>query len=1047
MAVTRATGDSNLTNISNFTRKALRGGTALQALALLGVGVGALTAAAPAFAQDYNQVNATGRIQGTDGKPIAGATVTITSNDQGTTRTVTTGNDGTFRAQALQQGTYTFTIAANGYDSFTDSSVSLGQAGAANQFTLAPVGADAGGEIVVTAGRTQVVDFDRNTTGTVIDLGSLATRVPVARDISSVIQLSPGTTQGDAAFGNLANISGSSVAENAFFLNGLNITNFRTGLGSVAVPFDFYQTVEIKNGGLTAEYGRLTGGLVNATTKSGSNTFHGSLTFNWEPDDLRDDNPSTLTQDNDARFIDRHDTIAQLSGPIIKDHLFFYGIYQSRDVTSKQGTTALRAGLPPISTNILGSQFLVDRTSSPFWGAKVDAVIVDGQRLEATVFDTRSVTTRNIYGTAASGLRYDPVSNTPGNYAASTVFRTGGLNYVGRYTGTFAPWITVSGAYGQNKDRDTTEGTSNLPFVTDSRGGASQAIGNPTSQVALNADKREFYRGDVDLFFNILGSHHIRGGYDHEKLTTRIVTESTGNGNISLLTGSANNQYGILNGDYAQVRLFRNGGTFESNNEAFYIQDSWSLFNNRLNFNLGIRNDRFVNKNIEGVSYFSSGNQWGPRLGASFDPIGDGQTKVYGSFSRYFFPVAASTNNRLGGAELDQNSFYRFSGLDANNVPILGAQIAPIGGVACIEGGGTCAITSDGTAGSTASLISTNLKPQALDEYILGFERRLGQRLRLNVYGTYRSLNNSLEDAGVNGAVIRYCQQNNIAGCAAPYNELGNIQYVLLNPGSSATFELDRLVGNETTPRTVTLTPQQLDLKRAKRDYRSMTFQLAREFDGVWSAEISYTFSKLVGNTEGGVRSDATGQADTGATVDFDFPGLGDGTYGYLPNDVRHNLKAFGSYQVNDWLNLGANLSIRSEKKFGCIGTVPPGRDLGASTYGAQGTYCNLNADGTVRTIPAAAGEVLPARQIVQRGTGNRGDWVGILNLDAAVKVPTDLFDATVRFSVFNVLNTSAVTDLEERGTDGTGAPRRDYGTITGYQAPRSVRIQLGVGF
>ena len=1042
-----------MTNSLNFARKALRAGTALQALALLGAGVGMVAVAAPASAQDYNQVNATGRIQGTDGNPIAGASVTVTSNAQGTSRTVTTGNDGTFRVSALPQGTYTFTIAASGFDSFTDNNVDLSQAGAANQFTLAATGAAAGGDVVVTAGRTQVVDFDRNTTGTVINLGELATRVPVSRDITSVIQLSPGTTQGDAAFGNLANISGSSVAENAFFVNGLNITNFRSGLGAVAVPFDLYQTVEIKNGGLTAEYGRITGGLVNATTKSGSNEFHGGLTFNWEPDDLRDDNPNTLTQDNDNRFIDRHDVIAQLSGRIIKDHLFFYALYQSRDIDSRQGVTALRANTAPISTNILGSQYITDRTTSPFWAAKVDAVITDGQRLEATVFDTRSLTSRNIFGTASSAVRYDPVSNNPGSYASSTVFRSGGLNYVGRYTGTFAKWLTVSAAYGKNKDRDTTEGTSNLAAVTDTRGGASQSIGNPTGQVALNNDEREFYRGDIDLYFNILGSHHIRGGYDHEKLTTSIVTQSTGAGAITLVDGTPANTYGITTGQYAQIRLFRNGGTFESDNEAFYIQDSWTLFSNRLNLNLGLRNDRFVNKNIEGKAFYSSGNQWGPRLGASFDPEGDGRTKVYGSYSRYFFPVAANTNNRLGGAELDQNSFYRFSGLDVNNVPILTTQIVPVGGVACIEGPGTCSVTSDGTAGDTASLISQNLKSQSLDEYILGFERRLGNRLRVNVYGTYRPLNRSLEDAGVNGAVIRYCAANNVGNtpggqsCAQVYNELGNIQYVLINPGSGAQFTLDRLIGNDTTPRTVNLTPAQLGLKRARRDYRSMTFQLVREFDGKWSGEFSYTFAKLVGNTEGGVRSDATGQPDTGGTVDFDFPGLGDGTYGYLPNDRRHNFKAFGSYQIADWLNLGANLSVTSEKKFGCIGQVPLSRDAGASTYGAQGTYCNLNADGSVRTTPGATGEILPARQIVQRGTGNRGDWIGILNLDAAIKVPTDQFDATIRLSVFNVLNTSGVTDLEERGTTATGGPRLDYGTITGYQAPRSARIQFGVNF
>lgn len=1043
-----------------MTKISINGGkrhlAALKMLALVSSSLASgMLVSAPAHAQDYTQVNATGRVQSTDGKAIAGATVTISSDGQGFSRSVVTDGTGNFRIAALPQGNYSFEISADGFDTYKEAAISLTGRGSANAFTLSPAGTAASSDIVVTAGRRQVVDFDRNTTGIVINLGEFATRVPVARDISSVIQLSPGTTQGDAAFntrgdgagGSLTNISGASVAENAFFLNGLNITNFRTGLGAVAVPFDLYQSVEVKNGALAPEYGRLTGGLVNAVTKSGSNTFHGSLTFNWEPNDLRNSAPNTLTRDEDSRIVDRKDFIAQLSGPVIKDHLFFYALYQSRDTKSAFGVTALPANTPPDITRVIGSQYIQDTANSPFWAAKVDAVITDGQRLEFTIFDTRNLTIRDVFGTSSSTPRYNPVTNAPGGYNSTTAFRSGGVNYVARYTGSFTDWLTVSGAYGRNRDRDTTESTSSFSSVLDTRGGNSNSIGNPTANAALNADEREFYRGDVDLFFNLFGSHHVRGGYDNENLATTIVTQSYGNGQITLVDGTPADQFGITTGTYAQVRFFRNGGTFNSRNEAFYIQDSWTLFDNRLNLNVGVRNDRFSNKNIDGLTYFSTGNQWGPRLSASFDPVGDGKSKLYGSFSRYFFPIAASTNNRLGGAELDQNRFFRFSGLDSNNQPILTTQLTPTDGAPCIVGTGSCVITSDGTAGDTRTLISSTLKAQSLDEYIIGVERRFGSKIRINLFGTWRDLNASLEDAAINGAVVRFCADNNIAGCAAPFGPNTNQQYILLNPGSAATTLLDRNINGEATPRTITLTPTQLGLNRAQRYYRAITLQAAREFDGVWSADFSYTYSRLDGNTEGGVRSDGNGQADTGATVDFDFAGLGDGTYGLLPNHRRHNIKAFGSYQLFDWLNLGGNLSITSPKVFGCLGTVPVSRDAGAATYGANGTYCNLNPDGSVRTVPAAAGEVLPPRQIVQRGTGPSGSWIAQLNLDAAIKVPSKLFDATVRISVFNVLNTSGVTDIEERGTLSSGSPRRDYGTVTGYQAPRSVRIQLGVGF
>ena len=441
---------------TKFTR--LRAGTALQALALIGATAGAnALLAAPAAAQDYTNVTASGRVVGANGEPVAGATVEVRSDDQGFTRTATTDGNGNFRVPQIPAGNYTFTITADGFDTYTEAGVPLSLAQSANQFALAPAGVSSG-EIVVTGTRTQVVDFDRNTTGSVINIGDVATRVPVARDITSVVLLAPGTLQGDNAFGNLPNIAGGSVSENTYYVNGLNITDFFTGLGGAPVPFDFYQTVEVKNGGIPAEFGRTTGGFVNAITKSGSNEFHGGITFNWEPDALRSDSPNTYATDNDSSYAERTEFIAQLSGPIIKDHLFFYGLYQTRDVQSGNGSTGVTSVVtggtvnpeyvawPAITANniggvaansyLTGTQFIADRNSSPLYGAKLDAVIVDGQRLEFTYFNTESVTRRDIYGTALfpiGGGRYNPVTNERGRYASTTLFRAGGENYVGQH--------------------------------------------------------------------------------------------------------------------------------------------------------------------------------------------------------------------------------------------------------------------------------------------------------------------------------------------------------------------------------------------------------------------------------------------------------------------------------------------------------------------------------------------------------------------------------------------------------------------------------------
>ena len=59
------------------------------------------------------------------------------------------------------------------------------------------------------------------------------------------------------------------MAENQIYINGLNVTNFRNGLGFSNVPYEFYEQFQVKTGGYSAEFGRSTGGVINAVTKSG----------------------------------------------------------------------------------------------------------------------------------------------------------------------------------------------------------------------------------------------------------------------------------------------------------------------------------------------------------------------------------------------------------------------------------------------------------------------------------------------------------------------------------------------------------------------------------------------------------------------------------------------------------------------------------------------------------------------------------------------------------------------------------------------------------
>jgi hypothetical protein len=961
---------------------------------------------------------------------------------------------------------------------------------------LTSVDAASAGDIIVTAGRVKVVDFNRNTTGLVVNVADLAERVPVARDITSVALLSPGTTAGDGAFGNLPSINGASVSENVYYINGLNITQFRNGLGAVTVPFDFYQSVEVKNGGIAAEFGRTTGGVINQTTKSGSNKFHGGLKFNYEPDALRNDTPNTFGTDADAAFSERREFIAELSGPIIKDHVFFYALYNSRNIESRGGFTATSSLATPTTeaaaanscvTNpqfcedfgnlraanlaLVGSQYIIDRTDSPFYGGKLDVVVVDGQRLEATYFNTSSATTRDTFGTASLGnlnlgLRYNPNTNEPGGYASPTVFRSGGDNYVLRYTGTFTPWLTLSGAYGVNRNRETVESNSpNLPSITDQRNGANAPIGNTTANANLAFDKRTFYRGDFDVNVSLFGQHHFRGGYDREDLDLGEFIQANGGFQYTYVTANGASTaidpvVGLPGGtNYVVARTFVSGGNFQTINDAFYLQDSWSLFGNRLQLNLGVRNDRFVNRNANGVAFYRSGDQWAPRLGASLDVFGDGQTKLYGSFSRYFLPVAANTNVRLAGSELDYDAYYRLNGVNADNTPILGTPITTGAGFeACPTGGpaGTaCVIRNDGTVPGTETTVASNLKPQSTDEFIVGAEHRIGRRIKLGVFLTSSRLNDSLEDATVDTAARALCVAagNTDAACASIFN--GVSQYVLINPGRDVVVTLNSPFPNQTTAQTVTLSAAQLGYPKASRLYRGATFTFEREFDGKWGLNASYTLSELKGNIEGGIRSD-NGQTDSGLTTAFDLPALTTGSFGLLPNNRTHNIKVFGSYAPTKWLTFGANASFSSPRSFGCFGRAPANADanLAGRFYGASAFYCNLDGQGNVVTNPVgftvvnSTNPAIPSTlQLLPRGSRFKSDWLAQVNLDAQVKLPTDTFNSFIRVSVTNVFNVRSKLDFQENGTTNGGAPLATYGLPNTYQAPRSVRIQLGVGF
>ena len=966
---------------------------ALSTTLLTSTGVGmALALGGSAHAQDYTTGALEIVVRDASGAAIEGADISIVSSDTGYARSGVTGQSGSTYFGRMPVGRYSVTVTAEGYTPQVDDNVAV-RLGANREITIQLSAGSVTNDVIVVRGQaTTGSSFAAAETGLTIDVDEIFDQVPVGRGINSLTLLAPGVVQGDSAFGG-ASISGSSPAENVYYINGMNITDFRNFLGASTVPFEFYQQVEVKSGGYQAEFGRSTGGVVNAVTRSGSNEWHGGASFYYSPDELREDSPNTQTARNDLDQVTDEEANFWLSGPLIEDRLFFYALYspQSYEAVNVSNTGRMN----------------IDKRDDPFWGFKFDAYLFDGHSIEWTGFSDARTTERTAF---------DVTFDNNGDIATrsrvgQTNYEAGGDVNIFKYTGAFTNWFTLSAMYGHQTFNQTTSGENDdCPVIQDAL--------DPTNvvslgcwsagQISFGEDTRELYRVDADVFFNFFGDHQVRLGVDREDLSALDQTTYSGGVYYRYIDPESCVENGGNGVDpCVWERIYQNGGEFETIQTAYYIQDSWQV-TDQLLLNLGVRNETFDNRNANGDTFTEIDNQIAPRFSAMYDLWGDGRVELFGSYGRYFLPVATNTNLRMSGAELFTEDYYTYTGRNGDQTPILGTLLDQV-------------VFGDGTVPDTRSVVDPNLEPMYKDEFIVGGRWMYNDNLSFAANYTYRSLEQTLEDIAVDAAVIEYCQREGIAGCEDIWT--GFHSYVLTNPGSDLTFVTNELPG-ATGYTDIQLLADDLGYPEASNTYQALELSFDYQ-DPRLTLRGSWTLSESEGNYEGPVKSD-NGQDDAGITTAFDQPGLLDGADGLLPNHRAHKIKLFGSYLLTEDLRVGGNLQITSPRKFGCIGVHPT--DVFAQAYGAEAWYCG--------------GELTP------RGSQLETDWVFDLDLSAVYALQTlPVGEATFRVDVFNVLNEDTPTDLYEVGETDGGAPLSYYGDPSGFQAPRSIRFGVNWSF
>jgi hypothetical protein len=964
----------------------------------------ALGFASIAYSQDTT-ADLTASVQTASGADINNATVSVTNIGTGLSRSaVSTG--GSVRFAALPPGNYSVTSSAPALTSVSSEITILA---GSNSYSIIMTSVNAE-DLTVRGEIIKSYAFEVTETGINVDVEDLYTKTPQFRGLNSIVLLAPGTSEGDSAFGGLASISGSSSGENQYYVNGLNITNFRNFLGYSNVPFEFYDSVDVKTGGYQAEFGKATGGVIYGTTKSGSNDFEMKISSYYMPDALRWDSPDTFAAINSQDVGDSFVYNVSFSGAVVPDRLFYYVLAQP------ESSKFQNAGF-------ISEEQYVDSYDDTFYGAKIDAYLNDNNILEITHFSDKSRIETETFN-------YDPTTFTRGTSKGLGYNYSGGENTIVNFTSNINENWTVNVLYGKNEAGRTVQSSQDTcPAVYDRRttitGGSFVPKGCWVNwMVTEGSDEREVGKVTAEVTFD---NHIIKFGYESEDLQS-----------ISSMMQSGGNYYLLIEPDYlastAQLdafaasglsdtqelvrkRTYLSGGNFKINNTAIFVQGNFEL-TDKWNLNAGLRSDNFNNMNAAGESFVKLDNQVAYRIGATFDVNGDGSEK-FGIFAgTYYLPIAANTNIRLSGAETFVHEFYRLDGIDDSQ-----DQFFPVFDPTTLFHTDTF---SSGVIPDKSELVDTTIEPMYANEFIMTYDW-IQNDWNLGVALTYRDLGSTIEDIAVDRGVLAYCTANGLEGCED--NWTGFHHYVLTNPGTNLSYATDELPGGESgTFQKVDMTAEQLGFPEVERVYQALDFTFAKDWDDVYFIEGSVTLSTSKGNYEGSVKSD-NGQDDAGLTQDFDAQGLTDNSYGFLPNHRDYRVKVFGGYQATDSLVLGFNASLTAPRKFGCLGTHPT--DTFAQQYGDDSWFC--------------AGVATPRGTVMESDTIFSLDFSMAFDLGSVGIIKESLF----KIDIFNVLGQDGVDDLYEYGESGgpSSYPYQYYQLPTSYQYPRSIRLGIEAKF
>ena len=955
-------------------------------------------------------------ITGSDGQPIAGATVQVSSPDSLVSRSAVTEADGSVRLTGLDPATnYTVEVGAAGYASYSADDVavvsgknlSLGYAlGTTNLET-----------VIVTGASLAAVDTTSATVGTTLNL-DIVESLPTGRSYQSYLQLVPGVkpSAGDNPSSksgiNYSDVGGAigTSTDNVYYLDGVNVTDPLDGVAGSNFNSEIIQEQQVLTGGIPAEYAGGAGLVSKVITKSGGDEFHGSINYYLQNDSLVADD-----KHGESAGFSTFDTAATLGGPVIKDKLWFFGSYQIKnredDVIDPVTGDALRTVNTDQDLAFFKTTWQItddDRLTASFFNdpyerdGSTDATVINDRdtALEQGGDNYKLEYTRDWANVRlnAYGYRHEAEQST---VAANSETR----NDVAYFGGSPTNADLQQGGFGTNTEtwRNRDEFGLNLEYWLDTswgshtfKAGYTQSDNEYTEDARYTGADSALYRSIALEDSGASFDEFVGSGWTGTRSivagdTTRILTnisespdsayfigllDTDGDGAVSSdelgayqFDSTAGNPTGQVN----NYRIQQSGPapyTVTTKGKTFFLQDTWTL--NQWTVNAGVRAEQWGHFDSFGQEVFTFDWELAPRLSIVYDLMGDGRSKVWGFVGRYYDPI--------------RNDMTDFAGAGAG--PVYNEQIFL----------GDRWLTFRSRGPGDAIFAPTTETPYT-DELVLGYATTLGQNMNLSVIYTKRQTKDIFEDYDLG----LYSNPNgDTANGQADENSEFYLPYSYF--GYSSAPEFNYVIGT---------------LKGGERKYQGLEVTLQKYKSDNWQGMVSYTYNDAEGNSNSDGNADFQGDW---IALDPRAPNQ----WGPQPGNIEHQFKAFGTYFMDFGLELSGVFNWNSGARY-------------SRTYSLYGRHLPEMTD-----TPYEVGGVTDTWILPGAVGGETGPAYSTFDIRAKYTHELPVGQLEFFLDVFNVFDQqSAISEQDLITGDGVYA----FGEATDWVEPRRAYLSVRYSF